>query len=207
MSPLTDVHDRYQAALAEAQWFFMGEANVQAAARTLAARLTELGIPYAICGGLAVAAHGHVRVTADVDVLLTPDGLRRFKERWLGRGWTERFPGSKRLEDAVHGVKVNVLLSGDFPGDGKPKPVAFPDPALVAEVRGETAILTLEVLVELKLASGQSAAHRLQDLADVIALIRANALPRDWSSRLDASVRAKYVELWEAAQQGSDEED
>lgn len=48
VSPLTDVHDRYQAALAEAQRFFRGEANVQAAARTLAARLTELGIPYAI---------------------------------------------------------------------------------------------------------------------------------------------------------------
>ena len=205
MTPEAATHDRYQAALAEAQRFFMGEANVQAAARALAARLTELGIPYAICGGLAVAAHGHVRVTADVDVLLTPEGLRQFKARWLGRGWVERFPGSKGLTDATHGVKVDVLLTGDYPGDGKPKPVSFPDPAQVALVRGDTAILGLEPLVQLKLASGQSAAHRLQDLADVIALIRANALPRDWSSRLDPSVRDKYQELWAAAQVADDE--
>ena len=24
--------------------------------------------------------------------------------------------------------KINFLLAGDFPGDGKPKPVTFPDP-------------------------------------------------------------------------------
>lgn len=193
-------HARYQAALAEAQRFFMGQANVQAAAKNLAARLSELGIPYAICGGLAVAAHGHVRVTVDVDVLLTAEGLRQFKQRWLGRGWVERFPGSKGMNDAVNGVKIDVLLTGDFPGDGKPKAVSFPDPALVAEVRDDTAILSLRALVQLKLASGQSAAHRLQDLADVIALIRANALALEWGRELDPSVQQKYQELWEAAQ-------
>lgn len=35
-----------------------------------------MGIPHAICGALAVTAHGHVRVT--VDVLLTPEGLSSF---------------------------------------------------------------------------------------------------------------------------------
>jgi len=75
-------------------------------------------------------------------VLLTPDGLRRFKERWLGRGWLERFPGSKGLRDTEYNVKIDVLLTGDYPGDGKPKPVRFPDPARVAVDLAGTATIT-----------------------------------------------------------------
>src|SRR5260370_32260199 len=48
-----------------------------------------------------------------------------------------------------------------------PKPVIFPDPAKAA-VRGErVALLPLPILIELKLASGMTAPHRLKDLADV----------------------------------------
>jgi hypothetical protein len=61
-------------------------------------------------------------------------------------------------------------------------------------------LVDLRSLVELKLASGQSAAHRIQDLADVVALIRANGLAQDFASQLDASVHDKYFELWRAAQ-------
>ncbi len=45
-----------------------------------------------------------------------------------------------------------------------------------------------------------SAPHRLKDLADVLELVRALSLPRNLSASLDNSVRAKYEELWEAAQ-------
>lgn len=55
-------------------------------------------------------------------------------------------------------------------------------------------------LAELKRASGLSAPHRLRDLADVLELIRALALPRDFASCLDPSVAAKFDELWQAAQ-------
>jgi hypothetical protein len=78
--------------------------------------------------------------------------------------------------------------------------VAFPDPA-VAAVDGERfRVLSLPTLVELKLASGLSAPHRLKDLADVLDLIRVASLPADFAARLDASVRGKYQELWQAAQ-------
>jgi hypothetical protein len=40
----------------------------------------------------------------------------------------------------------------------------------------------------------------LKRLADVLELVRALSLPRDLAASLDASVRAKYEELWEAAQ-------
>jgi hypothetical protein len=62
------------------------------------------------------------------------------------------------------------------------------------------AFLPLPRLVELKLASGTSAPHRLKDLADVLELVRASELPRTLADELDASVRAKFLELWDAAQ-------
>jgi hypothetical protein len=52
----------------------------------------------------------------------------------------------------------------------------------------------------LKLASGISAPHRLRDLADVLELIRILSLPRETAESLDPSVRAKFDELWQAAQ-------
>jgi len=58
----------------------------------------------------------------------------------------------------------------------------------------------VRTLIELKLASGMSAVDRLQDLADVLALIRANDLAESFGEALDASVRDKYRELWIAAQ-------
>lgn len=185
--------------------FFMGKSPIHRAAANLARALRELDIPFAIAGAMAANAHGHLRTTQDVDVLLTQEGLRRFKERWLGRGWVEIFPGSKGIRDTAENVKVDVLLTGDFPGDGKPKPVAFPDPAAVAEKGAdEWPVVPLKTLLELKLASGMTAPHRLQDLADVMKLIRANQLGLEYAGTLDPFVQAKYGELWQAAQVDED---
>ena len=40
----------------------------------------------------------------------------------------------------------------------------------------------------------------MKDLADVLELIRQLSLPKAMTASLDASVRAKYEELWQAAQ-------
>jgi hypothetical protein len=194
------IRKNYEDGLELARRYFMGDADVQRAAKRIAATLGQMQIAYVICGALAVTAYGHVRLTQDVDVLLTPDGLRRFRETWLGKGWVERFPGSKGMRDAEHNVKIDILLTGDYPGDGKPKPVRFPDPAAVAVDIGGTATIALPKLIELKLASGMTAPDRPRDLDDVIQLVRANALPRDFAESLDPWVRAKFDELWGYAQ-------
>ena len=181
--------------------FFMGISDVHRSAEKISRALTDMKIPFAIAGALALGAHGHRRATEDVDILVTKDGLARFKAEWLGRGWVENFAGSKGLRDPETNVKIDILLTGDYPGDGKPKPVAFPDPALAAEVSPDgKPVLKLPVLLELKLASGMTAPHRPRDLDDVIQLIRKNKLPRDYASRLNEYVRAKYDELWSLAQ-------
>jgi hypothetical protein len=202
---IDQIRGNYEAGLELARKYFMGDADIQRAARRIAGALGEMGIPYVICGALAVTAHGHVRLTQDVDILLTPEGLRRFKERWLGKGWVERFPGSKGLRDTEHNVKIDVLLTGEYPGDGKPKPVQFPDPSNVALDLGGTSTLALASLIELKLASGMTAPDRPRDLDDVIQLIRVNRLPREYTQTLDPWVRDKFDELWGYAQLPTDE--
>lgn len=178
----------------------MGEADVHLALERLARLLDEQAIPYAVIGAMALNQWGYRRVTVDIDLLLTPDGLRALKAAALGLGYVEKSPGSRGLRDTVAGVDVDVVLAGEYPGDGRPKAVAFPDPAQAA-VRGQrVALLPLPCLIELKLASGMSAAHRLKDLADVIELVRALSLPKGLGDSLDGSVRGKYEELWDAAQ-------
>lgn len=177
----------------------MGNAMIQRAIEKLARLLDEASIPYAIVGAMALIEYGYVRSTDDVDILLTPEGLERFKSLWLGRGYLEKVAGRRGLRDTENNVGIDVILTGEYPGDGKPKPVRFPDPSTAG--RGDRVrFIPIETLIELKLASGISAPHRLRDLADVLELIRAVGLPADFADRLDESVRPKFVELWQAAQ-------
>jgi hypothetical protein len=190
----------------QAAEFFMGKADVQRALETLARRLEQLDIPYAIVGAMAMNEYGYRRVTEDVDVLLTREGLERFKQHWLGRGYVEKFPGSRGLRDTENAVPIDIVVTGDYPGDGRPKPVVFPDPADHARRGAHVRLLPLAKLIELKLASGMSAPHRLRDLADVHELIRVTDSPLEMTADLDESVRDKYRELWHAAHEAHDDE-
>jgi hypothetical protein len=194
------------AAIRQVGRFFMKEDPVFQTLRAITRRLTELGIRHCVAGGMALVAHGYDRTTVDVDLLVTEDGLRRAHEYLEGAGYVLPFAGSKSLRDATTNVRIEFLVAGRFPGDGKPKPVAFPDPSKAGVDIDGILYLTLPALVELKLASGISAPYRLKDLADVQELIRILALPREFAEGLDASVRPKFLELWTAARQSPPEE-
>lgn len=188
--------------------FFTNQSPVQDTLRRLAQRLAEEHIHYAVIGGMALALHGLVRPTLDVDVLLSQEGLKRFHELLVGRGYVPLFPGArKHFRDSVTGVKVEIITAGEYPGDGKPKPVVFPSPELAAITVGEFSVVRLEELIELKLASGLSAEHRqLRDLADVQQLIEVLELSKDLAVQLDESVGDEYRRLWRLAQQASRED-
>lgn len=187
--------------LREAEEFFMKQDPVHTTLERLAKRLREEGIPYATIGGMALNLHGFERMTRDVDILMTVQAVDQFVERCVGRGYLPKFTGARKsFRDTASQVAVEVLFTGEYPGDGKPKPVMFPDPETeYVEIDG-IRVISLEKLIELKLASGLSAAHRLRDLADVQDLIMALTLPLELREQLDESVRAEYVRLWEAAQ-------
>ncbi|MEZ6061241.1 MAG: hypothetical protein R3C19_12825 [Planctomycetaceae bacterium] len=189
----------------QADAFFMQQSPIHEAMRRLTKTLTEMNIPFAIAGAMAANAHGHKRTTADVDILIRREDLKKFKDRYIGRGWVNKFEGSKSFRDAVTNVSIDALMVGEYPGDGLPKPVAFPEPETVAE-RHEEGIpyVSLKALLELKLASGMTAAHRMQDMADVMNLIRVNQLPAVFAEQLNPYVREKFLELWQAAQVDED---
>lgn len=176
----------------------MGEAEAQKAARKLVGILEREGVPYAIIGALALNEYGHRRVTVGVDLVMREEDLQAFKARWLGNGYAERVPGTGKLLDTDFDVHIDVLSTGRFPGDDKPKPIAFPDPRTSAIRGAPFALLPIERWIELKLASGMVAPHRLKDLADVQELIRSAALPRTLAFALHPWVRARYLELWAA---------
>src|SRR5579862_2118440 len=159
-------------ALDEGGLFFEGKGAVPETLQRVTRRLNELGIPYAVVGGMALFQHGFRRFTEDVDLLVTRDGLKAIHEQLEGRGYLPPFSGSKNLRDTTSGVKIEFLVTGGFPGDGEPKPVAFPDPAEVAVEMNGAKYIRLPKLIELKLASGMTGANRLKDLADVQELIK-----------------------------------
>lgn len=180
----------------------MKEGDVYETLRALVSRLDQEGLDYAVIGAMALAAHGYRRFTEDVDILLRPETLASFREKLLGLGYLPAFSeAQKTFRDTRTGVKIEVMTTGDYPGDGKPKPVVFPDPVDARVDKENLWILGIEKLIELKLASGLSAPHRLKDLADVQELILHRHLPLGLSQKLDPSVRAEYERLWHGAQQ------
>jgi hypothetical protein len=189
----------------EASLFFGGQGDLHKTVKGLTRKLEEAGIPYALIGGMALAQHGFVRMTEDIDILLTPEGLATFKEKLVGRGYVLAFSGARKTFRAAEtGVRIEVITSGEYPGDGLPKSVAFPDPAAASLERGSYRVVTLEKLVELKLASGMTAPHRRRDLADVQDLIQMLGLSANFGEQLDSSVRALYAQLWSEAQTTND---
>jgi hypothetical protein len=135
---------------------------------------------------------------------MTLEGLETFKEKFLGRGYVLAFSGAnKTFRDTETQVRIEILIAGDYPGDGKPKPVAFPDPSVTFTESGGMRVIPMETLIELKLASGMSAPHRLRDLADVQDLIATLKLPLELAETLDASVRETFRQLWHSAQADS----
>jgi hypothetical protein len=185
--------------------FFAGKGMVNNALTEIIRRLNELGIDYAVIGAVALNQHGYRRFTEDIDLLLTKEGLERFHRELVGLGYRPAFEGSQRqFRSTADNIRVEIVTAGEYPGDGRPKPVKFPEPSEASsEIEGIKTI-NLEKLVELKLASGMSAPHRLKDLADVQELIKAKSLTAELAGKLDPSVREKYLELYHAVAQAPD---
>lgn len=185
----------------ELDLFFMQQGKVYQTLENLKDRLTRAGIDYAVIGGMALTIHGYVRATQDVDLLMTAEGLEAFRSSLVGRGFVPAFTGAtKMFRDAATGVLVEIITAGEFPGDGKPKSVSFPDPAVAAVELDGIRVVRLTTLVELKLSSGLTAPDRLKDLADVQELIRTLSLPESLAQEIDESVRPEYLKLWKSVQ-------
>ncbi len=186
------------AAYSEALRFFNGNGMLNDALSRLVLDLERNAIDYAIIGAVALNQHGFQRLTVDIDLLLSIEGLDRFREKLVGLGYRPAFEGArKKFRTTQENIPIDIISAGEFPGDGKPKPIVFPDPAEVSIVIDGIKTVSLEMLVELKLASGMTATDRLKDLADVQELIKLKKLDEHFALRLNEYVRAKYLELYD----------
>ncbi len=149
--------------------------------------LNEAGVEYLVVGGLAVNAHGFVRLTQDVDIVLrlVPENAARGLAALLAIGYRMSIPAAPAdFADAVvrarwreeKGMIVLKLWSDEHrrtPVDlFIDEPFSFAEElarALRLEISpGVTApVVALETLLEMKLAVG-----RPQDLIDVAELQR-----------------------------------
>src|SRR5437764_6876513 len=187
---------------AEGLRYLMGEGNINNALSQLSADLERHQIDYMVIGAVALMAHGYPRFTEDIDLVLTSEGLEAFHRELIGLGDAPAFQGArKRLRATRDGVPVEVIVAGEYPGDGRPKPVSFPEPASASVEIDGVRVVTLEKLIELKLASGMTAPDRLKDLADVQELIKARGLAAGFAEELNPYVRKKFLELCRAVEQ------
>ncbi len=132
--------------------------------------------------GIPMAVWGHCKTTRFVSLLVNSDDVPIVRNQ---------------LHDMAD-VKIELRAAGGYPGDGKPNPVSFPDPAACSQVIDDIRYINLETLIELKLASGMRSPGRLKDLSDVQELIRARKLGEDFADKLNPYVREKYLELCRA---------
>lgn len=172
--------------------FFQKRSPQHQTMRRLARHLKKAGIPYAIAGAMAVNAHGAERTTRDVDVLLTREGLDRFRQHLVGSVYAQVAGRSRRFVEKQSGVTVDCLVTGSFPVTGEPGPFPFPDPTDASEEIDKIRVLTLPRLIELKLA-----ARRYYDFGDVVFLIRTHQLEESFLQRLHPSVHADFIECLE----------
>jgi hypothetical protein len=192
------VIDRY----AEGLRYFMGQGGLNNTLAQITSDLKEHGIDYMVIGAVALLAHGYPRFTEDIDLVLTPEGLEVFHRDLIGLGYAPAFPGArKRLRSTRDGVTIEVMTTGEYPGDGKPKPVSIPEPSTASTEIDGIKIVTFEKLIELKLASGMTAPHRLKDLADVQELIKIRGLQPEFAAQLNPYVRGKFLELYDTIKQ------
>lgn len=176
--------------------YFQGKGMINTALRRLIADLDHHGIDYNLIGAAALNRHGYQRFTIDIDLLMSAEGLQKFQDELVGLGYRPAFQGArKKFRSTAENVSIDIIVTGEYPGDGKPKPVRFHDPQENFVVINGVKTVNVETLINLKLASGMTASGRLKDLSDVEELIKIKDLNESFAERLNPSVQDKFIEL------------
>ena len=140
--------------------------------------LESAGVRYALVGGFAVALHGAVRGTVDVDVILAWDArsLRAAEEALKGIGLVSRLPitADEVFQFRDEYIRNRNLIAWNF---YNPKDLTEQlDIVISTDLKGKrvekirTGEGTMRVLARKDLIAMKRASGRPQDLADIAAL-------------------------------------
>ena len=171
----------------------MADLDLLAWTSRLSRALRDAGVKHAIAGGLAVAAHGHARATADIDLVIESGAEAVARARTaaasIGALQTKR-PVSQFKRIAL----LRVLLAPDGATEPIPVDLLLPPAAIEADLLARVATTTIageqmplvsvEDLILLKLFRASPT-----DLADVRALAAANPLDRAYLTRAAKALR------------------
>ena len=151
-----------------------GSTNIETTLLKAVKVLRLFDIPHYVCGGFAVQEHGYPRLTVDVDIIVPDVELAR--EKLSMNGLADR--------------EIRLLPGGQKLDSG---PLMLPMPVRVSDM---PQFLALEELISAKLSTyiGRGI-ERVQDYADVVKLVQANNLPRDFG--VDPKVRDLYHQIWD----------
>ena len=86
-----------------------------------------------------------------------------------------------------------VSIDGRVIGEGKPGPIAYPNPAEVSETIQNMQVVNLPTLIQLKLAAG-----RHYDFGDVVHLIQIHGLDESFKKKLHPAVHRDFIECLDA---------
>lgn len=140
--------------------------------------LEKAHIPYAVVGGCAVALHGAVRGTVDVDIVIawTLENLQRAENALKALGLVSRLPidAARVYESKIEFIEKRNLIAWNFYNPLNPieqvdliitYDLQNHTTDLIQTALGKIQVLSREDLIAMKKASG-----RPQDLEDVKAL-------------------------------------
>lgn len=138
--------------------------------RTITSRLDDAGIPYAVCGGIAVTLHGFVRATKGIDLLVQPEDVDRILELLRTDGWRfaalpmtfdQGTPRERRLQ-RVSKIDRDQVLTLDLLQVGPPYADVWAGRLCFQVPDGSLWAVSREGLITMKRLAG-----RTQDLADL----------------------------------------
>jgi len=165
-----------------------GSSDLEKTLQRAVSALAERDIPSLVVGGYAVQENGYPRFTQDVD-LVVPD-VSEARGILSISGFRENPGSSMTVTDRQTKFEVDLLPGGGAVGKG---PLLLPIPT---EVTRTPNIADLKTLIEIKLSSYLgNPGSRLKDAADVVELIKANRIPREFT--LNPKVKAEYERLWD----------
>lgn len=161
-----------------------GESAVLDTARDVSHIFREAEIAAAVVGDVAVGLHGHVRATSDVDVFV-PEPLDVAGAALRQAGYQFDAKAREFSKGVVPVQLVTIEQTGRAPRR--------------RSVIDHIVTVSLADLINMKLYSGTRSIARMQDLADVIGLIRVAKLNSAFAARIDKPLRPEFRKLLQAA--------
>ncbi len=143
------------------------------------ARRVTVAAKAPVVGGIAVALHGWSRFTRDIDIYSEDfQATHKLLEK-AGIKWN-----ASRREHTIDGAAVHLVGPDSLGGP----------PKRLSKIRG-VKVIGLADLIRGKLTVGLKSINRAKDVVDVIELIRAIPLKKDFASKLPTELRAPFKQL------------